>query len=114
MTDLLFRADPYLAEAEARVTGHTVEGGVILDRTVFYPTGGGQPGDSGRLVWAGGEVAVATALKAGAGVALVPAEPVALPPVGAAVRQVLDWDRRTATCGCTRRCTCCRWCCPSR
>ncbi len=40
MTDLLFRADPYLAEASARITGFTAEGGILLDRTVFYATGG--------------------------------------------------------------------------
>ena len=95
MTELLFRADPYLSEAEARVTGHTPEGGLILDRTVFYPTGGGQPGDSGWLVWDGGRLPVATAVKAeGGAVALVPAEPAPLPPPGAPVRQHLDWDRR--------------------
>jgi misacylated tRNA(Ala) deacylase len=96
MTDLLFRADAYLDHAEGIVTGHTPEGGLILDRTVFYPTGGGQPGDSGRIDWAGGRIAIATAVKAEGGVALVPAEPAALPPVGARVGQQLDWDRRFA------------------
>ena len=77
-TELLFRADPYLQEAEARVLAHTPEGGIVLDRTVFYPTGGGQPGDSGLLLWDGGRLAIATAVKAeGGGVALVPAEPAA-------------------------------------
>ncbi|QYK41129.1 MAG: alanyl-tRNA editing protein [Paracoccaceae bacterium] len=95
MTELLFRDDPYLTEADGSVIGHTAEGGLILDRSVFYPTGGGQPGDSGWLVWDGGRVPVATAVKVeGGGVALVAAEPVGLPPVGAAVRQMLDWERR--------------------
>jgi misacylated tRNA(Ala) deacylase len=97
MTELLFRDDPYLTEAEGRVTGLTDAGGLILDRTVFYPTGGGQPGDSGWLVWDGGRLPIATAVKAEGGhVALVPGEPMALPPVGAEVRQVLDWARRHA------------------
>ena len=95
MTALLFHDDPYLREAEARVTGHTAEGGILVDRSLFYATGGGQPGDSGRLDWAGGSIGIATAVKAGDGqIALVPAEPLAMPPVGAEVRQVLDWERR--------------------
>lgn len=48
MTGLLFREDPYLAACEARVVALR-EGAVALDRTVFYPTGGGQPGDTGRI-----------------------------------------------------------------
>ncbi|MBK5947487.1 Ala-tRNA(Pro) hydrolase [Rhodobacter veldkampii DSM 11550] len=96
MTETVFRNDPYLAELATTVLAHTAEGGVICAGAIFYPTGGGQPGDSGRLVWPGGEIAIATAVKGeGAGeVVLVPAEPAALPPVGAAVVQHLDWDRR--------------------
>jgi len=95
MTDLLFRDDAYLAECQAVVTGHTPEGGIIVDRSVFYPTGGGQPGDSGQILWDGGSMAIATAVKVeGGGVALVPAEPRAMPPVGASVQMVLDWHRR--------------------
>ena len=94
-TKLLFRADAYLQSAEARVTAHTPEGAIVLDRTVFYPTGGGQPGDSGVLDWGGGRMTIATAIKVdGGGVALVPAEPLAMPPVGAPVLQMLDWTRR--------------------
>lgn len=95
MTDLLFRTDPYLAEAEAVVTAHTPEGGLVIDRSIFYPTGGGQPGDSGHLVWAAGRLAIATAVKVeGGGVALVPGEATAMPPVGAVVTLQLDWHRR--------------------
>jgi misacylated tRNA(Ala) deacylase len=95
MTNFLFRTDPYLREAEGRVAGHTPEGGIVPVACLFYPTGGGQPGDSGQLVWSGGTISIATAVKTPDGhVALVPAEPVALPPPGQAVRQILDWDRR--------------------
>ena len=76
------------------MVAHTPEGGVVLDRAIFYPTGGGQPGDSGRLDWDAGRLTVATAVHAGDGIALVPAEPQALPPVGTEVVQVLDWARR--------------------
>ena len=95
MTELLFRADAYLAECDAVVVGLTPEGGIIVDRTVFYPTGGGQPGDSGRILWDSGALAIATAVKVeGGSVALVPAEPRALPKPGTLVRLVLDWERR--------------------
>jgi len=95
MTDMLFRNDTYLRTAPARVLDHTPEGGVILDASLFYPTGGGQPGDSGTLTWNGRSLAIATAVKAEDGhIVLVPAEPRALPPIGAQVEQSLDWDRR--------------------
>lgn len=95
MTRMLFREDPYLREARAVVTGHTPEGGIVLDETVFYPTGGGQPGDSGVLSWDTHVLPIATTVKAAeGGIALVPAEPLALPPVGSHVSQDLDWERR--------------------
>ncbi|HMN87863.1 MAG TPA: alanine--tRNA ligase-related protein, partial [Bauldia sp.] len=49
-TELLFRADAYLPATEATVLGINDRRGIILDRTVFYATGGGQPGDTGSLV----------------------------------------------------------------
>ncbi len=96
MTEVLFRDDAYLSECSATVTAINDRGGVVLDRTVFYPTGGGQPGDSGALVWDGGEMAVAMAVKGETPdeVVHVPAEGAELPPVGAEVTARLDWDRR--------------------
>jgi len=95
MTQMLFRDDAYLRNAPAQVSRHTAEGGIVLDATVFYPTGGGQPGDSGWLEWDGKQLPIATAVKGeGDAIVLVPAEPAGLPPVGAHVVQVLDWDRR--------------------
>ncbi|MCY1128496.1 alanyl-tRNA editing protein [Frigidibacter sp. RF13] len=95
MTEPLFRTDAYLREAEARVAGHSDQGGLILDRTVFYATSGGQPGDSGYLDWDGGRTNIATAVKGEGGTfVLVPDAGSALPPVGAPVLQRLDWERR--------------------
>lgn len=95
MTDLLFRDDAYLREADARVLAHTPEGGIVVDASVFYATSGGQPGDSGMIQWDGGRMAIATAVKVdGGAIALVPAEAAAMPPIGAVLRQRLDWDRR--------------------
>ena len=95
MTELLFRDDAYLRSAPATVVAVTEDGGVVLDKTVFYPTGGGQPGDAGTLRWSGGEATIATAIKGDDGaVVLVPAEASALPSVGDAVEQELDWDIR--------------------
>ena len=95
MTLPLFRDDPYLRQCDAIVTGHTDEGAIVVDQSVFYPTGGGQPGDAGELTWPGGRIAIATAIKLPLGrIGLVPAEPAAMPPVGTQVTQTLDWDRR--------------------
>ena len=95
MTRLLFLEDPYQREAKARVIAHTAEGGVVLDGSIFYAKGGGQPGDSGLLEWQGRRLAIATAVKGEDGqIVLVPSEPTALPPVGSHVVQTLDWDRR--------------------
>jgi misacylated tRNA(Ala) deacylase len=94
-TDPLFLTDPYRKSAMAKVIGQTEEGGLILDRTIFYPRGGGQPGDSGTLDWEGGRVPVATTVKGvGDSIVLVPSDAVRLPPVGAEIGQRLDWDRR--------------------
>ena len=93
-TETLFHADAYAREAEAKVFSATAEG-VWLDRSIFYAQSGGQPGDTGTLRWAGGEMAVANTVKGEAGAILLkPAEGATLPPEGAAVTMVLDWPRR--------------------
>ena len=97
MTELLFRDDAYARSCEATVTAVNDRGGIVLDRTVFYPTGGGQPGDSGLLRLAdGGEIPIATTVKGETPdeVVHVPAEGAAPPPVGARVTAELDWERR--------------------
>ncbi len=95
MTKLLFRDDAYQREATAMVTAITEEGGIVLNRTIFYPTSGGQPGDSGTLRWDGGTLDIATTVKGqGDDVVLLAAEPSGLPELGTVVKQVLNWDRR--------------------
>ncbi len=95
MSKPLFRDDAYLREAPATVTAITSEGGIVLDQTVFYPTAGGQPGDSGTLSWQGRRMEIATTVKGqGDDVLLLPAEPAPMPDVGQAVTQKLNWDRR--------------------
>lgn len=95
MTKLLFRGDAYQREAAATVKAITSEGGIILNETIFYPTSGGQPGDSGTLRWGKKEVEIATAVKGeGDDVVLLCAEPAGMPAIGDEVIQVINWDRR--------------------
>lgn len=95
MTTPLFREDAYLKEAPAKVEAINELGGIILDASIFYPTGGGQPGDTGRLNWDGGSCEIATTIKGdGDRIILVPAEDADLPDIGAEVTQSIDWDTR--------------------
>lgn len=96
-TELLFRDDPYMREVEASVLGVNDRGGIMLDRTIFYATGGGQPGDNGRIVRADeSEIAIATAVygEDKSEIVHVPAEGQTLPDTGETVRLALDWERR--------------------
>jgi misacylated tRNA(Ala) deacylase len=94
MTEALFRADAYLESCAATVVAAGPDG-IMLDRTVFYPTGGGQPGDAGALRFAGGSCPIATAVKGeGETVLHVPAEGAPLPAVGDAVEAVIDGATR--------------------
>ncbi|RYH03285.1 alanyl-tRNA editing protein [Salipiger sp. IMCC34102] len=93
----LYLEDAYRVEAGGVVTALTEEGGIVLDRTLFYPRAGGQPGDSGRLDWAGGSLAIGTTVKGqGDDIVLVPAEPSRLPAPGTPVTQRIDRARRRA------------------
>ena len=94
MTEELFREDAYLKSCDATVTA-VGESGIVLDRTVFYPTGGGQPGDTGTLTRADGTaVTIVDTRKADGGIAHVPAEGAPALAVGDKVAATLDWDRR--------------------
>jgi misacylated tRNA(Ala) deacylase len=96
MTELLFRDDAYLRSSPARVIA-VDERGIRLDRTVFYPTGGGQPGDTGVLRLAGGTaIAIVDTVKGVAAdeVIHVLSPGTALPPPGAEVTAEIDWERR--------------------
>ena len=97
MSEALFREDAYLKDCAARVVGVNERGGVLLDRTVFYAAGGGQPGDSGRIELEDGRtIPIATTVygEDRADIVHVPAEPGALPAAGAKVICRLDWPRR--------------------
>jgi misacylated tRNA(Ala) deacylase len=97
-TELLFRDDAYLKGATARVLAVS-ERGVELDRTIFYPLGGGQPGDSGVLVRENGErIAIADTRKGETpgSVLHVPAAGQPRPEAGESLLLEIDWTRRYA------------------
>jgi misacylated tRNA(Ala) deacylase len=99
-TECLFRDDSYLKECEARVVAITKQGGIVLDRTVFYANSGGQPGDSGALSAPDGtRIAIDTAVYTDAAKGEIAHVPVAGSPAlkpGAAVTAAIDWDERYA------------------
>jgi misacylated tRNA(Ala) deacylase len=91
MTEELAGRDAYLRETEASVVD-VLDEGIVLDRTVFYPRGGGQPGDTGVLAWAGGSVQITDTVKrSGMVLHVTDGEP---PPAGTPVVARIDWERR--------------------
>ncbi len=93
MTDLLYQTDAYLREFDAVVSGVDFERrAVFLDRTAFYPGGGGQLNDAGWLVIDGGRLPVVRVERGNAHIL----EEGELPEIGATVHGELDWDRRYA------------------
>lgn len=92
MTEELFREDAYLKTCDAKVVKINDLGGIVLDRTVFYPTGGGQPGDSGKI----NDIIIATTVydRDTGEIVHVPAEGESLPEEGSQVTAEIDWDRR--------------------
>jgi misacylated tRNA(Ala) deacylase len=99
MTEPLFRDEPYRREADATVVA-VAAGGIVLDRTVFYPRGGGQAGDAGSLlVGAGAALAIADTVKGEEGAIVhvpAPGQEAGLAALAPGQRVVarLDWERR--------------------
>ncbi|MBZ9938184.1 alanyl-tRNA editing protein [Mesorhizobium sp. BR1-1-16] len=96
-TALLFRDDPYLSTAEVAVVGLTDEGGILLDRTIFYATGGGQPGDKDKLERADGTLIEIDTAIYGASKSEIVHVPVAgsvLPEIGEKLVAHVDWPTR--------------------
>ncbi len=95
MTEDLFSHDSYLRSCEATVVD-VRDDGVVLERTVFYPRGGGQPGDSGTMRWDGGDCRVTDTVKSrDDGEILHVIDPeTPPPPVGTPLTAELDWERR--------------------
>lgn len=97
-TELLFRNDAYQTTANAQIIALTEQGGIILDRTLFYATGGGQPGDKGVLRLADGcEIVIVNTVWEDAAhtrIVHLPAEGSITPNIGATVEIQLDWVTR--------------------
>ena len=90
MTDLLYQTDAYLKEFQAEVVSiNEEENGIILDRTAFYPGGGGQPNDLGKFMINGQEVPVIKVKRGN--LHIIDGE---LPSIGMMIQGVLNWDRR--------------------
>lgn len=93
MTEALFREDSYLKECVTAVTD-AADNIVRTDHTIFYPLGGGQPGDTGSISWEGGNATIVDTRYVDGDIAHILEDGAALPPSGSVVRLTLDWDRR--------------------
>ncbi|MEM7468445.1 MAG: alanyl-tRNA editing protein [Pseudomonadota bacterium] len=96
MTEELFRHDAYLKQCNAQIIAHS-EGGLILDKTVFYPEGGGQPGDRGLLsLSSGSNIRISDTRKTASGIEhrLGDITDLQACPVGSAVTATIDWPYR--------------------
>ena len=93
-TERLDLADPTLREWECTVVGVDPDRGIVLDRSAFYPGGGGQPPDHGVLIWGGVQTRIVGTVK-GDDLYLVPADGDPVPPAGTAVTGAVEDARRT-------------------
>ena len=97
MTELVFRTDAYARTCQGTVLAVNERGGIVLDRTVFYATAGGQPGDRGEIALDGGRrIAIATAVYGDPdnSIVHVAATPENLPEPGSPVEATIDWEVR--------------------
>jgi misacylated tRNA(Ala) deacylase len=94
MTERLDWSDPTLREWDCTVLWSDPEAGIVLDRSAFYPGGGGQPPDHGVLLWQGVQTRIVDTRK-GDDLRLIPAPGDPVPPVGTAVRGAIDDERRS-------------------
>ena len=94
LTHRLDWADPTLREWDATVLSGDAEQGIVLDRSAFYPGGGGQPPDHGVLIWHGVQTRI-VGTRRGDELYLQPAEGDPVPPAGTAVRGAIEDERRT-------------------
>ena len=98
MTELLYQTDSYLKNFDAEVMASDAENhAVLLDRTAFYPGGGGQPFDLGLIRWGEQVIPIKRAKNIGGEFWHYLAEEAALPPIGVAVQGEIDWERRYQT-----------------
>src|SRR6184192_2089772 len=93
-THRLDLAEPDLREWECTVLSADPEQGIVLDRSAFYPGGGGQPPDHGVLLWQGVQTRIVGTRK-GDDLYLLPAEGDPVPPPGASVTGAIEDERRT-------------------
>ncbi|MBA2415297.1 MAG: alanyl-tRNA editing protein [Geodermatophilaceae bacterium] len=94
-TERLDLADATLREWDATVLAADPDEGIVLDRSAFYPGGGGQPPDHGVLLWGGVQTRI-LGVRRGDDPRLIPADGDPVPPAGTAVRGAIEDDRRTA------------------
>ncbi|MBS1181903.1 MAG: alaS 2 [Proteobacteria bacterium] len=99
MTEALYLDNPYLELAEATVTAVGTDGGLYIDRSIFYPQGGGQPGDCGSIEWGTGfrtDIRNAVYSPDRSSIVLIPEHGQELPQLGQTILQHVDWARRYA------------------
>ena len=96
MTNLLFREDAYLRSASASVVSVSEHGGIVFDKSVFYPNSGGQAGDTGEISWPDkNSCVIENTVKTDDGLPmLIASRDQVIPSVGTTCKQTLNWTKR--------------------